>query len=53
VLLFVNIPDVVDALETAFGSSDEPEEPMPLQAFGGTATGEAGNGTFKLRLTFR
>jgi hypothetical protein len=53
VLLFVNIPDVVDALEAAFGSSDQAEEPMPLQAFGATATGEAGNGTFKLRLTFR
>ncbi|HSE08006.1 MAG TPA: DUF3352 domain-containing protein [Nocardioidaceae bacterium] len=60
VLLFVDIPDLVTGLDAAFGGSDpdgsegsEGSESLPLQAFGATAAGEAGNGEFKLRLTFR
>jgi hypothetical protein len=57
VVLFVDIPDVIRGLDAAFGGSDESgeaeEEPIPWGAFGATATGDAGNGEFKLRLTFR
>lgn len=52
VLLFVDIPDVLAILDS-FAPSDSEPEPSPLEAFGATATGEAGNGEFKLRLTFR
>ncbi len=52
VLLFVDIPDVL-AIFDSFAPSESEPEPSPLEAFGATATGEAGNGEFKLRLTFR
>jgi hypothetical protein len=52
VLVFVDITDVI-AIFDSFGPSDSEPEPSPLEAFGATATGEAGNGEFKLRLTFR
>jgi hypothetical protein len=52
VLLFVNINDVVAAFAAAFGSDSAPK-PIPVEAFGATATGEAGNGSFTIRLTFK
>ena len=51
VALYVDIASLVDSLHAL--DEDAMPEFAPLEAFGATATGEAGNGSITMRLTFR
>ena len=51
VALYVDIASLVDTLRAL--DTDAVAEFAPLEAFGATATGEAGNGSITMRLTFR